>query len=80
MRADDIEAIAVERHDLLLRRIGQKDHVLDAEIEQNLRADAIFLHPAAIDRPRYRRVSTSVTKVGRVVTQHDDDAAALPPR
>ena len=30
-------------------KIDKKDHILDAEVEQNLCADAVFLHPPAVD-------------------------------
>ena len=39
---DDLEAVAFEAHDLAGRRIAQQHHLAHAEIEQDLRADAVF--------------------------------------
>ena len=39
---DHLEAVALKPHDLAGRRITHQHHLADAEVEENLGADAIF--------------------------------------
>ena len=66
---DDAQAIAFEADDRALG-VGQQDHVAHAEIEQDLRADAVVAQLGA-RRRRGRRAAV----IGEMIAQRDARAA-----
>src|SRR5260221_12731939 len=74
----DLEAEALEADDALLA-VGQQDHLLDAEIDQDLGSDAIVAQLAARGLDGLARAATLLGKHHRDrLTDQHDDAPTLP--
>src|SRR5471032_1108437 len=75
--ADDLEAEAFEAHDALLA-VGQQDHFLHAEIDQDLGADAVVAQLAARHLDVLAGATALLGQHDRLrLADQDDDAAAL---